>query len=423
MSSLVIQQEHATPRHANRQVLAMAAFMLLSFSTLKYLPGMLIVQDLWTAIVLVGVLFVYLPYVMKHGFLNVWFEGYVLLMMIVAPLISAFGALSEFGQPLFYGLAANRSTSLMGAGLLYTVLFRAGIVNLELTRRAVTLIACVSVLGWSIASVAVDVMAFDEPIPGLVEIGEGGKLLLDPSFIVFGYFYYLFSYYFSGNKRHGWIALAILTYLVLGMGGRLCIAATLLTSVLFLGRGSSLDQKLIGAVKFALGAVLMAAAMYAVNAEKVEALIEKFGYAVEAVVSGEEVEDVSARARLIEKWIAEPYIENNFWFGNGFLSNQWEDGFKGKFGYFHPSDIGFFGVIFQYGMLGSLLFIFQYIFLIKAWATMPKHGVFIKSIFAVSLYWFLYSFGTGWFAFSSEQISFVIAMLSCFQLNSSRDFS
>lgn len=420
MSSLVIQHvKHAPQRHTNKQVLALAAFMLLSFSTLKYLPGMLIIQDLWTAIVLGGVLFVYLPYVMKHGFLNVWFEGYVMLMMVIAPLISAFGAMSEFGQPLLYGIAAARSTFLMGASLLYTVLFRARIVDLELTRRALTMIAVVSVLGWSVASALVDLTAFDEPIPGLIEVGEGAKLLLDPSFIVFGYFYYLFSYYFASVKRHGWIALAILTYLILGMGGRLCIAATLLTSALFLGKGSSLDRMLIGVVKVALGAVIFIATMFAINPEKVQVLAEKFSYAVEAVISGEEVEDVSARARLIQKWTAEPYIEENFWFGNGFLSNQWEDGFKGKFGYFHPSDIGIFGVLFQYGVLGFSLFLFQFVFLIIAWMITPEQGIFIRSMFAVSIYWSLYSFGTGWFAFSSEQISFVIAMLSCLHLKGS----
>lgn len=398
-------------------VIALAIFMLLSFSTLKYLPGMLILQDIWTAIIFAGVLYVYLPYVLKHGCLNIWFEGYVLMMMLLAPLISAVGALNEFGQPLFYGLAAGRSTLLMGAGLLYTVMFRARIVDLELTRRAVIFTACISVVGWSFATAVIDTTQFDEPIPGLLEIGEGGKLLLDPGFIVFGFFYFVFSYFFAGNKRSGFVALFFLAYLILGLGGRMCILATFLTLAIFLWRKFSFDKVFFVGFKVVFVMALLSITLFATLPEKMEELVVKFQDAISVVVSGEEVEDVSAYARLMQKGIAEPYVERNLLFGSGFLSNQWEGGFLGRFNYFHPSDIGVFGVLFQYGVVGTVLFLFFYLFYLFFLKKIPdlkdSSGMFAYSSSAMILYWFFYSASTGWFAFSVEQLVMVLSILLC----------
>src|SRR5690606_12721301 len=42
--------------------------------------------------------------------------------------------------------------------------------------------------------------------------------------------------------------------------------------------------------------------------------------------------------------------------GNGFLSNQYNEGFSGMYDHFFPTDIGIMGNLFLYGIIGTLCF-------------------------------------------------------------------
>ncbi len=60
--------------------------------------------------------------------------------------------------------------------------------------------------------------------------------------------------------------------------------------------------------------------------------------------------------RISEAAIAIKGIALHPFFGNGFVSSQFNGGFSGFFGYFFASDVGILGNLFVYGIIGTLIF-------------------------------------------------------------------
>jgi len=142
-------------------------------------------------------------------------------------------------------------------------------------------------------------------------------------------------------------------------------------------------------------------------------MAERYDDAFTVVLKGELSRDASANARLLETNIALPYIKGNWLFGNGDLSNQWEGGYKGRLGYFYPSDIGMIGIIFIYGVAGLLFFYAQYIFAIRYGRAKRKtiYNPLIDASKVYLLYMFIQSFVTGNVASSLSTSLFFIALL------------
>jgi hypothetical protein len=150
---------------------------------------------------------------------------------------------------------------------------------------------------------------------------------------------------------------------------------------------------------------------------KISELQTKFIEAMHVVMTGKESSDISANARIFEIALAEPYVNKNTLLGSGLLSNQWQGGFQDRLGYFHPSDIGIYGVIFAYGILGLLLFSFQFYF---AWrysnSSLFKGKQYIHlsdAMIGLLVFHAFYSITTGVFAFSFEQGLMMTAVLYC----------
>jgi len=137
------------------------------------------------------------------------------------------------------------------------------------------------------------------------------------------------------------------------------------------------------------------------------------GDAISVVVSSEKSGDASANARIDETKIAWPFIEKNMMFGSGALSNQWENGFFGKLGNFAPSDIGLIGVVFLYGIVGVLIFLYQFVFAWKFINIIPKKNssILVESSISFLVFYFIHSLTTGKFIFHSYVSSLFISIL------------
>src|SRR5690606_13427142 len=112
-------------------------------------------------------------------------------------------------------------------------------------------------------------------------------------------------------------------------------------------------------LKFLALAVLMGFGFYAflmfTSPEVIYENVKLFASAANVFLGGE-ITDGSALSRIYEFEIALRGFYKHPWLGNGFLSNQYNDGFAGMYDHFFPTDIGIMGNLFLYGIIGTAFF-------------------------------------------------------------------
>jgi hypothetical protein len=89
-------------------------------------------------------------------------------------------------------------------------------------------------------------------------------------------------------------------------------------------------------------------------------------------------------------------------FGNGDISHWWRGGYDVLIGHFYPTDIGWVGIIYVYGVAGLVFFNQQATFLASYYRKLgaEKNQVFTKSLIAFLVYYLIHSITNGMVAFS-----------------------
>jgi len=153
--------------------------------------------------------------------------------------------------------------------------------------------------------------------------------------------------------------------------------------------------------------------VYLFHGDIIDRWTERYSDAFTVVLAGTLTRDASANARIHETNAVLPYVRRNWLLGNGGLSNQWEDGYKNKFGYFYTSDIGLIGVVFVYGVAGAALLYLQFLFALRYAKTHEdvRYSPFLDASSVFLLFLFLHSFVTGSVAFDPSPSLFFIALL------------
>jgi hypothetical protein len=126
------------------------------------------------------------------------------------------------------------------------------------------------------------------------------------------------------------------------------------------------------------------------------------------------VEDLSANVRTYEVITAWPYILKHPLLGNGTLSNQWEGGTKELINsYFYAGDIGLIGVVYEVGLIGLLVFAYQFRFAIRVSGRLlgRMRSPLTDGCFGFLLINAFYSFSAAEFVFNAETTLFFIAVL------------
>ncbi len=397
---------------------ALAVFFLLSFSSIKFLPGMSVTSEIWFVSVFLFLVVLYFPAQLKQGLRLSSLELYGTFLMISVPLISAFMANSEFGQPWGYGLLAQRGIVLVGCMMMFLHFYRKGKFSLEDVERALLWLAWLNLILCSAASLILDPNRFAD-MPTFVagtEVGEG-KFKFDITFIEFGFFYYAFSGFWQKSLRNSFLSLLFFGYFVFGAGGRTLLIVSLASYLFLIARWSSTPRFLLVLSKISILAFLLGGVFYLTNHERFNFLYEKFSASFMVVLTGEAGADPSANARIFESGIALPYVIKHWMLGNGAISQQWNEGYRSLFGYFYPVDIGLLGVMYLYGIAGVLVFAYQFRFALRYSRRLPrnggKRGKLTSAIKGLLLLYAISSLASGQFASLVEHDLIFIAILYC----------
>jgi len=403
--------------------LVLAVSIVLTFGTFKGLPLGLLAQNGWVVVSFLYLIFVYLLWIVKVKFILTAFELYVLSIIISVPFMSAFAASREFGQPIVYGLLAQRTLMLNLGALAIIWAYKLGFITLGIIQNTLVWLAWFTLLLYSSIWIFLDPAFFSELGSGFVGGGKSAdySFKFRSEFVIFGFLFYAFLAFRTRESRYWLMSLPFLLFIIVCIAGRSLILSVIVALLFFILRWSSFARLLTFLPKISLVTVLLVAALYISIPEMMASLGVKFSDAFAVVLTGEEGSDVSSNARISETLVAAPYILKNWLIGNGDISNQWGGGYEGVLGvYFYPSDIGIIGVLFMYGTLGLALFLVQFIFAVQYSARISSYGFHIPLGDACKgflLFLVIHSFVTGKFAHYSQVSLVFIAILICITMH------
>lgn len=392
--------------------------------TFQYFPGMGVVQEAWFGVCFLYLLTVYPFFKAKTGWRLSWFELYIFVLMIIVPLLSAYSAWRQFGQPFTYGFLSQRGVVLLSGALMLIQGLRHRFFALKDVEKSLLGLA------WGVAILHLLMRAFLNPAnyvsygPGFATIsGEDAFFVLPIFFPVFGFFYYAFLGFRTRQTRYYAFAGFLMLTLLNNSGARALTVALLSSFLFFVYRWGGMVRATMLFGRMVLILALLLGTIYVVNPESLVSRSGKFADAFAVAFTGNEVADPSANARIFEVLLAASYLPQHPWLGNGNISNQWQGGNEGVLGeYFHPSDIGIIGVLFVYGILGFLIFAWQYSFAVRAVKQQREtmQSPLLDATKGVLLFMALNSITTGFFVFTIEVNCLFIALLLCMMIGPMR---
>lgn len=338
------------------------------------------------------------------------------IAMCLFPLIGSFSAYQEFGQPIHQGFIHQRDFYLFLIGFVIAHQVKSTL-ELKYIENAFKLICWLSLTIFIITPfvtspeqyLATDFVGFN-PLKG----GYIYKFIM--TFMVFGFLYYAILFFRSKRLIDLLLASPFLIYLVFIRQDRSIIILCLITFLLFFFKRIFPQNK----IKYGLITIVSGFGLVLFLSIIQTNYFEKFTNVVSAF-SGEETNEASTNVRQKEIAIALPYILKNPYFGNGELSNQWNGGYQAIFGYFFPSDIGLFGELYVFGIVGTLLLHVQFLFGVYyvRKTTENKHNHFFIVLSYFLLYTFLDSLTAGQTIFYAANSMIIISLLySYYKLNS-----
>lgn len=394
---------------------ALALALMMSFKFFQFFPGMSYVHEAWMMLCFLIVLLIYPFWKIRSGLQFSWFEIYLLILMFADVLLATWRAHDVFGQPLMFGILAQRGVMLTAIWLVLMLAMRSRAVQLE------DIEAVMVSLAWGTFSLYVVMGLFLNPsnfanVNGFVTQampGTAPTFIVQNFFILFGVFYYALLGMRTNQAKY-YLAAAILFPITLGGSGRGLLVCTAGTLLYFLYRLRGMRKATIAAVKFGCVTAALAVIFSAIYPTQFSQRVAGFSDAFTVLFTGTTTQDVSSNARIFETLTALPYIQQHPILGNGVISHQWQGGNEGALGaYFFADDIGVIGVVFSYGALGLLLYLVQYRFSWRAAKSLPGsfHSPLLDATKAFIVYSAIYSLPTGMFVWSASVTLFFVALL------------
>jgi O-antigen ligase len=393
-----------------------ALVLVLSFRTFQFFPGILYVQEAWFALCFLIVLFVYPFWMLRSGLRISRFEVYLLVLAFASAALASLRAYQVFGQPIIYGILSQRGIVLVAGWLILLNMLRSGVVEVADLEASLLCLAWSTFTLYSAMLLLLSPANFAEYGDGFVTnstVGAEASFKLQGAFIIFGVFYYAIQGIRTGQMRN-YLAAAILFPVTMGASGRGLIVSVAATLLFVLYRIRGIRRTLITTAKFLTVTAVFAGVIFSVFPSAVSKRIGGFSDAFTAVLTGSTTQDSSANARILEVWAALPYIQEHPLLGNGVVSQQWNGGSQTAMGeYFFASDIGIVGIVFSYGILGLLLYLWQYRFAFRASKELSAsfHTPLVDATKAFLLYSALYSVETGTCVWSADITIFFVTVM------------
>lgn len=402
---------HNRPRKF--RVFMLILFLPLFFSMARYVPA-----TSWT--LELGILLSILTAMFANAdrrIAGTSYDTYIIATAFGLPIIAATSAYLTFGQPILYGLAAQRGCLMAIFALGVWRLIASGRLTLFEINSALVVLAWINLVICVPAFLFLDANNY-RGLGSLVSDGGGvyNEWQFPTAFIIFGAMHYLSVSALTEKLKPALFSLPFVTYMIFLNQGRIAILS-LFAGIMLIAIVGNPRRRLANVVTALFLLISVVAVSYLAMPDNFLDFVSRFSDAIAAALGAYEVSDISANARILQFEIAWPYILNNPITGTGVVSNQWQGGYQQLFGYFHPSDLGPIGILFTYGITGLLFFSIQYIILVRMikrvnFSVMYEtDGVIIISLFGFLGTMLLSALFDGSFLLVPEQSVLLVAIL------------
>ncbi|MCO6184852.1 hypothetical protein [Rhizobium sp. L1K21] len=382
-------------------------------------PYLTIAQPMLIVGFIVFFIFRFLVKGLKRGdYSHELFWTITIAVMTVASPVKAF---MVFGQPLMLGLQTQAVVTLPAISSIITViLLKQGFFTLNAIKK--------SILFWILSVILIqlpmylfiDGKIFVEKYP-LVARGQG-VYSFDPAIACIGLFLSLWYIFFK--KKYAYLILAFLmAFFIFAVNGKVTtifsLALSFFVSLYFIFGWRKFSLALILILYLAAFVFLL---LLLIGPGTESGIYRDFYYAFLLLSEGSALGDAGTDIRAAEFDIAKTFIWENPFFGNGKIANDWSGGIESVLGYFYPSDIGIFGVVFVYGLIPTFLILSaSLVKVVRRDLVSGDEAAFAYSIFATLIMLFTQGFARGGVFLSPVTLVFLSLLLQyLFALSASK---
>ncbi len=339
----------------------------------------------------------------------------LLWVLIFVNFLAAYQGHKVFGQPYYYGILAQRSVLLSLSGILLISFLNKGLITIAQVERSFLIVSLTLLFICYFFFLFVDPIRFTNDEFVAYSPIRGYRYRFQFALVIMLLFYSLFKISLEKRSKFIIIVALILFYLVYFLQSRTTLVVLSITLLIYFYHNFTMREKIrkllvYGSLIFVVASILISLGH--------TSLFEKYQLLFHNVLNAflsESSDEASATVRFVEYNTAFDYIVKNPLFGNGFISNQWNGGWHKILGYFYPADIGIFGNIFVFGLIGTTLIYLPYYFSLKISRNVHSNNIFFKTCKYMLLFFFLSMFFSAVNIRDSSSIMFLVCMIYYFR--------
>lgn len=330
----------------------------------------------------------------------------LMLPFLIIPFVSAIQANRVFGQPIVFGLIAQRQLTMVLCAHLVATALGDGWIRKEKFEKYFVGSLHIMLFIFLVFYMFVNPARFVDTDFVTLSPNKGFRYEF-PDSCIYGLFLYgIFKIWIA--KEKGWIVSVLLSafYITAYLMDRTQLIAIGGTIVTYIILNFSFPRIIRTMILAGVGGAIVFGILSLAVPSFIEKNIKLYVTAVETL-TGEKVSEASTNVRFMESKIAiDGFIKHPI-LGVGFLSTKWNDGFRSLNKHFYPVDVGILGNLFVYGILGTLVF---YIPFYMTWRFSRRLKDKNDALLVSSIYILLFQFADYFTAASNQKFFGVVAV-------------
>ncbi|MFM7015491.1 MAG: O-antigen ligase family protein [Bacteroidota bacterium] len=330
----------------------------------------------------------------------------IMLPFLIMPLVSAIQASRVFGQPIVFGLIAQRQLMMVLCAHFVASALSDGWIKIEKFEKYFIGSLHIMLFVFLFFYMFVNPARFVDTDFVTLSPNKGYRYEF-PDSCIYGLFLYgLFKIWIS--KEKGWIMSVLLSafYILVYLMDRTQLIAIAGTIGMYILLNFSFPRIIRTAILAGVGGVVAFGLLGLLAPDFLDKNINLYVTAVETL-TGEKVAESSTNVRFMESKIALDGFVKHPIMGVGFLSTKWNDGFRSLNKHFYPVDVGILGNLFVYGILGTLVFYIPFYITFKYSRKIKRKD---DALLVSSIYVMLFQFADYFTAASNQKFFGVVAV-------------
>ena len=336
----------------------------------------------------------------------------IILPIFFIPIFSGIQANTTFGQPFILGFLAERLKYYVIAALFIVHALENGWITIDFLQKILLRLSVGYFIIAAIIYLFVDPHWFIHTNFVAISPHKGVKFNINQFFILFLFFYALCQILYKNKMIYLLLMAGIILYLIVFIKGRSLMFSVFLATIIFSFRKLNLRFFLSFLSLSIIGVALLVAILFIVAPGIVEMNLQLFTSALNVFLGGE-VTDGSAASRITQSQTAWIGVREHFLLGNGTVSSRWEGDRGEGYEHFYPSDIGWLGVLYLYGIIGFIVLMLPFFlgFIYRNKCKVHDNSVLYYTLQVTFLYVFIHQMFAGFAVKKYGTIIFIFALL------------